>query len=102
MKPNKVVRTKEFQKAWRRLAPATRTLVNKKIRLLIKDSSYPSLQVHRLHQAKQESVWIAYISTTIRLIYQYVGNTIYLLAVGKHSILDAVHQRTFSYVKQAL
>lgn len=92
---SQIITMQSFQKAYKQLAPRTRKIVDNKIQHLAQNPAHPSLQAHRLRQAKAESIWECYISITKRLLYQYKNNAIYLLDVGEHSIIERVHLRHF-------
>ncbi|GAC1457594.1 MAG: hypothetical protein PVS3B3_31680 [Ktedonobacteraceae bacterium] len=91
-----IVATKDFQHAYKQLGPRMQKIVDKKIRCLATNYTYPSLQAHRLKQARAENVWICYITITKRLLYQYKNGSIYLWDVGEHSIVERVHLRNFA------
>lgn len=91
----RIITTHDFRESYRRLSPRIQRIVDKKIRQLANNHAHPSLQAHRLHQAKAKNVWICYISITKRLMYQYRNGTIYLWDVGEHAIVERVHQRRF-------
>ncbi len=87
--------TETFWQSLRGLTPQMRKIVMRKVHLLIEQPQHPSLQPHRVQQCK-ENVWIVYISRSVRLLYQYKGNIVYLHEVGTHAIVDKVQQRNFS------
>ena len=96
MKPTEVIRTKQFELAWRKLPPRLKKIVGRKIRQLSGNQRYPSLQVHRVvHQANAANLWICYLTLSLRLLYQRTDNTIYLWDMGNHTIVDRLHTRQF-------
>ncbi len=93
-----VATTDTFRQTFAALTPQMRRVVKRKIRLLVQQPHHPSLQSHRVQQCR-EDVWIGYVSMSVRLLYCYEKNMLYLYAVGPHAIVDRVHQRTFSMKK---
>ncbi len=91
----RVIETPSFQQAYRQLSPRIQKIVDNKIEQLLKNQAHPSLQAHRLRQARAKGVWICYISITKRLLYQYKDSAIYLLDVGEHCVVERIHQRRF-------
>ena len=91
----KVVATRWFRRTWKQLNPQTQKIVESKICQLAANPAHPSLQVHRLRQAKAENMWTCYISVNKRLVYQYSDGVICLWDVGEHAIVDRIHLRSF-------
>lgn len=89
-----VVTTNKFQRAWKRLTPQMQRIVMNKIDWLVENPGHPSLNAHRLRQINQ-NIWICYISTSQRLLYEHKKHTLYLWDLGSHSIVDKVHLRKF-------
>ncbi len=87
----RIIATQNFRRAWRGLTPQMQRIVASKISQLAENPAHPSLQKHRLRQAKGADIWICYISINKRLLYQYKDGTIYLWDVGEHSIVDKAH-----------
>jgi mRNA interferase RelE/StbE len=92
---HQIIRTQTFRAAYTRLPAEVRRIVEEKIRLLAENPTHPSLQTHRLRRISTQKVWICYISTNKRLLYQYKNDVIYLRDVGKHSIVDRIRQYQF-------
>jgi mRNA interferase RelE/StbE len=92
--PRSVRRTPAFQQNWQQLAPQQQRIVEQKIALLAANPRHPSLHVHRIKRQAADQVWECYVSTTLRLLYQQQQQTLWLLAVGKHALIDTVHVRT--------
>jgi mRNA-degrading endonuclease YafQ of YafQ-DinJ toxin-antitoxin module len=90
-----VISTETFQQTFSYLSPQMKKITMRKIRLLAQHPHHPSLQPHRVQQCK-EDLWIGYISMSVRLLYQYERNTLYLHEVGSHVIVDRVHLRSFN------
>jgi len=65
-----------------------------KIALLAEDPSHPSLNSHKLKRAKGK--WESYITDAHRFIYDIEGDFIRLWHVGDHTIIDRVHNYSFS------
>ena len=92
---SRIIRTEDFRRAWAELTPQMQRIVDNKIRLLAVDPAHPSLNAHRIRQARAANVWVCYVSINKRLLYQHLGNTIYLWDVGEHSLVERVHLRSF-------
>lgn len=92
--PRSVRRTPAFQQNWQQLPPAQQRIVEQKIALLAANPRHPSLRVHRVKRQAADQVWECYVSTTLRLLYQQQQQTLWLLAVGKHALIDTIHVRT--------
>ncbi|GHO97891.1 hypothetical protein KSF_079390 [Reticulibacter mediterranei] len=95
-----VISTENFQQTFAYLSPQMKRITMRKIRLLAQYPHHPSLQPHRVQQCK-EGLWIGYISMSVRLLYQFERNTLYLHEVGSHVIVDRVHQRSFTINNKA-
>lgn len=95
MIPIQIITTQNFLKAYQRLPPKMRRIVNTKIKLLAINPAHPGLQAHRLQRANAEDVWSCRISFNKRMIYQKRDGAIYLHDIGEHSIVDRVHLRNF-------
>lgn len=91
----KVRMTGNFRQAWKQLTPQMRRIVKNKIDLLVENTGHPSLNTHRIRQAR-EDIWVCYISNSMRLLYEYKDGTLYLWDLGNHSIVDKVHLRRFA------
>ncbi len=91
----KVRMTVNFRQAWKRLTPQMQRIVRNKIDLLVENPSHPSLNAHRLRQVR-EAIWVCYISNSMRLLYEYKADTLYLWDLGNHSVVDRVHLRRFA------
>jgi mRNA interferase RelE/StbE len=95
MQPFRVVKTRDYQKAYQQLSPRLQNLVDSKVQLLLQNPTHPSLQTHRLRVVKAKNIWNCYISMNKRLIYQYTNKMIYLWDVGEHAIVERVQTRRF-------
>jgi len=91
----KVREAVNFRQAWKYLTPQLRRIVRNKIDLLAENPGHPSLNAHRLRQVR-EDIWVCYISNSMRLLYEYKEDTLYLWDLGNHSIVDRVHLRRFA------
>jgi mRNA-degrading endonuclease RelE of RelBE toxin-antitoxin system len=90
-----VIAMPSFLDAYKRLTPQVQKIVDNKIDQLASNPYHPSLQAHRLHQAKADNIWICYISINKRLLYQCKDGKIYLWDAGEHSVVERVRQRRF-------
>ncbi len=88
--------SEDFERALGFLSPSMREIVSRKVRLLVEDPSYPSLQTHRLNQVKSKDIWDCYISDSMRLLYEIKEGCLYLWNLGAHGIVDKVHLREFA------
>jgi len=73
-----------------------RRRVTNKIRLLADNPAHPSLNAHRLERVPVDNIWECYISRGDRLIYEPQGEELRLWRVGDHTLIDRVHQLSFS------
>ncbi|HAG07550.1 MAG: hypothetical protein XD69_0917 [Clostridia bacterium 62_21] len=79
----RIVRTDSFLEQFCELGSQAQKRVVKTLRLLEDNPKHPSLRVHRI---KGTPVWEAYASKSIRVIFQREGDTLSLLACGRHDI----------------
>ena len=93
----KVLYTEAFLLVWRGLPPQKQRIVRKKVALLVANARHPSLKVHRLLRAEND-VWECYLidSWPHRLLFQYQGDTILLVQMGSHRIINRCHQGKFN------
>jgi mRNA-degrading endonuclease YafQ of YafQ-DinJ toxin-antitoxin module len=82
-----VVPKEDFLRRWREIGPELQQTVRRKIALLLENRAHPSLKVHRLRKAT-EDIWVCYISSRRRLLYQFNGEILLLLDLGSHSVVD--------------
>lgn len=75
--------TKAFEEALARRQ--NKKNVYKAVNLLLENPRHPSLNVHRLVQAR-DGIWVAYISDGDRVIYELKNNVLYLWNLGSHDI----------------
>src|SRR5947209_13718440 len=71
-----------------------RRVVEKAIKLLLENPRHPSLQAHRMEQAR-DGIWIGYISGGHRILYEFRDSCLYLWNLGDHTIEDKVNRRSF-------
>lgn len=90
-----VIATRSFRDAYKRLPERVQKMVDSTIDLLASNPYHPSLQAHRLRQAKADNIWSCYISVNKRLLYQCKDGNIYLWDAGEHSVVERVRQRRF-------
>ncbi len=76
----------EFRRDYKKLTPATRTLIKAKGAILAQDPFHPFLKTHKLSGAL--AGWFACsVDYKIRIIFRFVDDkTIVLLRVGDHGI----------------
>lgn len=73
-----------------------RRRVMNKIRLLAENPAHPSLNAHRLERVPADNIWECYITRGNRLVYEPQGEELRLWRVGDHTLIDRVHQLSFS------
>jgi len=82
----KLILDKHFVKAYTKLPSQVRKQIDKKLLLLAKDPSHPSLRTKRIQGTKQ--LFESSVNMDVRLIWHYEGDMlIILLDVGHHDIL---------------
>jgi mRNA-degrading endonuclease YafQ of YafQ-DinJ toxin-antitoxin module len=91
-----VVVSDEFLSDLDSLSLDMRRRVTNKIRLLVENPAHPSLNAHRLERVPVENIWECYITRGDRLIYEPQGDELRLWRVGDHTLIDRVHQLSFS------
>jgi len=91
-----IMASESFKRAWGQLTPQMRSIVRAKVRLLVVNPGYPSLQVHRLRRARGNDIRVCYISNTVRLVFEIREGILCLWDLGSHAVVDKVHKRSFS------
>ncbi len=82
-----VIITEEFRRAWKTLPPQKKRVVREKVKLLIMNTRYPSLQAHRVLRSGGR-IWECYINSALRLFYQYRKGKLWLHGLGGHKMID--------------
>jgi mRNA-degrading endonuclease RelE of RelBE toxin-antitoxin system len=78
----KITRTARFKRAWKELTEEERELGRKALRNLAIDLRYPGLRVKKMQGT--ENIWEARVSHSLRLTFEFEGDTIILRNIGRH------------------
>jgi mRNA interferase RelE/StbE len=78
----KISRTARFKRAWQELTEEERELGRKALRNLAVDLRYPALRVKKMQGA--ENIWEARVSRSLRMTFEFEGDTIILRNIGRH------------------
>jgi len=92
----RIVFTGKFSRSLKRLSKPMQQFVKEKIDILKQNPAHPSLKAHRVLRVKNRKMWICYIGDSLRLLYQFQADTIYLWAIGAHVLIDRVHERSYN------
>lgn len=74
--------TEQFEQAYEKLTNAEKRSVRKALTLLGDNPKYPNLRVRKM-EGKQ-NIWEARPSKRLRMIFEIVGETIFMRNVGEH------------------
>jgi mRNA-degrading endonuclease RelE of RelBE toxin-antitoxin system len=77
--------TERVKKDYRAFPPSIQKKFKKQVRFLAQNPSHPSLQVHRVRGTQY---WEFYIDGAYRCIFRQEANVYYLLAAGRHGVID--------------
>jgi mRNA-degrading endonuclease YafQ of YafQ-DinJ toxin-antitoxin module len=75
--------TRSFKKLVKR-NPDLRVAIDRKLKLLVTDRSYPGLRLHKI-ETSDETAWSISIDLKLRILFAYVEDGILLLDVGDHN-----------------
>ena len=78
----RIARTENFKRAWQQLGEEQKALARKAIDNLIKDMRYPALRIKKIKGI--ENVWEARVSRSLRMTFQFEGDTVILRNIGQH------------------
>jgi len=78
----KISRTATFKKAWNELNKEEKDLARKALRNLADDLRYPALKVKKMQGV--EHIWEARVSRSLRMTFEFEGDTIILRNIGRH------------------
>ena len=78
----KITRTARFKKVWNELNEEEKGLTRKAIRNLAVDLRYPALKVKKMQGV--EHIWEARVSRSLRMTFEFEGDTIVLRNIGRH------------------
>lgn len=95
-----IVPTNLFWRNWRCLSVQTQQIVKTKVALLAENQCHPSLRAHRVHRSRG-NIWECYVSTTLRLLYQYREGQLWLHDVGSHAVVERAYLRNFLSYEQS-
>src|SRR5206468_997181 len=86
-----ILMSKAFEEALQRYRHPK--IVWKAIGWLLENPRHPSLNAHKMEQAR-DGIWIGYISDSDRILYEFRNNGLYLWNLGDHAI-ERVNRRSF-------
>jgi mRNA interferase RelE/StbE len=78
----KISRTARFKRAWQELTEEEKELGRKALRNLAIDLRYPALRVKKMQGT--ENIWEARVSRSLRMTFEFEGDTIILRNIGRH------------------
>ena len=84
----------EFQAGFDALPSSTRSRAERALSRLAENYAHPSLEAHRLQTAPDK--WECKFTEGDRIIFEPVDASIRLWAIGNHSIIDRVRNRSFA------
>jgi mRNA-degrading endonuclease RelE of RelBE toxin-antitoxin system len=77
--------TEQVKKDYQALPPPVQKKFKKQVRFLGENPRHPSLQIHRIHGT---GYWEFYVDDSYRCVFRQEGNVYYLLAAGRHQVID--------------
>jgi len=78
----RIARTARFKKAWQELTEEEKELGRKALRNLATDLRYPALRVKKMQGTGH--IWEARVSRSLRLTFEFEGDTLVLRNIGRH------------------
>ena len=78
----KIARTERFKKAYKKLNQRQRRAVERALSFLVNNIRHPSLRVKKIEGTT--GIWEARASRSIRLSFEFRGDTLILRNVGDH------------------
>ncbi len=78
--------TDKFKKDYKKLPLAIQKKTNEQLKVLISDFSYPSLRVKKVKG--QKDIFEVSITMQYRLLFLFNANSLVLLRIGPHDILN--------------
>jgi mRNA interferase RelE/StbE len=78
----RITRTIRFIKAWDDLEHSEKKLAGKAIQNLVENIRYPALKVKKIQGTN--NIWEARVSRSVRITFQFQGETLILRNIGKH------------------
>jgi len=81
----KVLVSPEFKRKYKKFArnnPKVSNLIDKRISLFIENPKNKTLKLHKLKGKQQQ--WSISINRSIRLLFQYIKEGIYITDIGSH------------------
>lgn len=83
-----IERTDRFKKDYVQLPSKIKDLVDKKIKILVKNPKHPSLRIHKI---KKKKGWFELsVTRNYRIIFEIETNLYRLLAVGSHKVINRI------------
>ncbi len=77
--------TERVKKDYHDLPSPVRKKFKKQLRFLAENPCHPSLQIHRIRGTGYREF---YVDAEYRCVFRQEGNVYYLLAVGRHQVVD--------------
>ncbi len=74
--------TEQFEQAYEKLTKAEKRSVRKALTLLGDNPKHPSLRIKKMEGGK--NIWEARPSKRLRMIFEMIGETIFMRNVGEH------------------
>ncbi|HET8840354.1 MAG TPA: hypothetical protein VFN35_02760, partial [Ktedonobacteraceae bacterium] len=94
---DKILMSQDFNSAFHHLSLNKRKVVAQKIKFLVKDPRYPSLQAHPIKRLGG-LIWECSIDrgrSGMRLLYEIQGKSLLLWHLGRHAIVERAHLLPF-------
>lgn len=86
MKNKRIVITRPFEKAFKRLPAEIRQTVYEKVDLFLQNPGHPSLRVKKMKGT--QVIWEMSITMNYRLTFEVSAEEIFLRRIGTHDILN--------------
>lgn len=71
-----------FKKEYKKFSIELRETINSKLKILSENVNHPSLRTKKIQGHKND--FESSINMDIRIVWQYVAEKIYIIAIGKH------------------
>ncbi len=82
----KVIVSSHYSKRYKKVVSNNQNLhqiVKEKLKLLVQNSSHPSLKIHKFQKGKKEQLSMS-VNMSLRIAFIYVDNGVLLLDIGTH------------------
>lgn len=74
-----------FKKDYKKLPPAIKDKVDKQLKMLLDNPTYPSLKLHVIRGTK--SIWEGYVDDQYRFTFEIENDYFVLRKVGSHDVI---------------